>query len=343
MREVAERAGVSQPAVSAVLGGRRTSIRVSEATRRRILDAAKALDYHPNAAAKALVTRRTSTVGLFLSTETTGGWGNSYFGEILTAIERACRGRGYWVHTCRYDLTDIDRFVVPPEVRQRAMDGILTTGRVSAEVMVRLSESGLPCVCLGDNHEVAARFPVICHDGVGAGLDAARHAAELGHRRIALLGEPTTGRLDTATQLQRRLAGTQECAVSVFGPPGVRWDHSAGDALVTEWLATPVKARPSVLIGNAMTLMGILQALPARGLRCPEDLSLISDADTLLCQLASPPLTAIDQQLGELAQLACNLLIDHLEDGSKKALRPERIVKPGQLVCRQSVGLLEGQ
>ncbi len=341
MKDVAAAAGVSQPTVSVVLSGKKTGIRVSEATRKRILAAVEQLNYHPNAAAKALVTQRTDAIGLFLSAKTSAGWANPYFATVFGEMEAACRERGYALHACRYDLSTIESFIFPKQVRERALDGVVTTGYVSAEVMERFRDAGIPCVCLGSNQAVAPVFPVVCHDLAGSCLDVVRAGAELGHRRFALAGPKGRWRRRCVEAVQRSLAecpALAGCSFELLTVSSATWDHRAGLGVVDEWLSLASEVRPTVLVANPMTAMGILQALPSRGLRCPDDLSLVADADTILSELASPRLASIDQCIPELAEQACKLLIGQIEARDCGPAAPLETAIPGRFMPRPSLG-----
>lgn len=150
MKDVAELAGVSQPTVSAVLSGTNTSIRFSPATRERVLDAAGILNYRLNAAARTLARPRSKSLGLLLTSATTGRWANPYFGQILDAFERACRKFGYNMQLCCCSVDEMDGALQSSPIEEQAVDGVVATGYLSRQMVERLERFRLPVVGLGD-------------------------------------------------------------------------------------------------------------------------------------------------------------------------------------------------
>ena len=339
MEDVAKLAGVTQPAVSAALGSKPSSVRVSARTRQRILRAAEKLKYQPIAAARALARRRAGVIGFLLSDATTGGWANAYFAWQLTAVEHNCQRRGYAVQPCLYNLTNIKQFVLPKQVGERAVDGVITTGSVRAEIVEQFVESGIPMVHIGEYVDDRGKVPVVSYDVAALVSEAVRHAVSLGHRRIGLFTGPSERSDAQRQQVESQLAADGEPPVTLLFPPlPTPLDHTAGSAVVQWWMGQVETSRPTLLIASDQVLAGVVKELARRGLQCPRDLSLISQGDSLLCELLTPGLTAIDQDVPEMARVACDLLVDRLEAGRGRPFTNRHVVSSGGLVERESVG-----
>jgi DNA-binding LacI/PurR family transcriptional regulator len=340
IKDIAARAGVGKATVSYVLNATQTKVSISEETRKRVLQVVKECGYHPNAAARALSARRTGQIGFILSDTITGGWANMFFARIFTGVEQACRKRGYGLNASLYNLSNIDSFVFPPKVGQRAVDGLVLCDYVEAAVVERFKEFGIPCVCIGDNIEVAELVPTVACDIVGGTFDAIRFAASLGHRHILYCMEPSRrGREVGQTLVNRARADstTQHCRISLFEPE-MQSDYSAAGPMTQIWMKTSVQERPTVVIASDQTLIAFLGELNQYGLQCPRDVSLISNCDTHLCSFSYPPITSVSQDLEVLGGIAVDLLVDHLDES--KPLTPEMSQNnhPCKLILRKSCG-----
>jgi len=339
LSDIAEAVGVRKSTVSIVLNNRPNRVKISDRTRRRIFEAAERLGYQPNAAAKALSTKRTGHVGFILSDRVTDGLVNLYYGAIFRGIEHACRQRGYGLNVSLYNLSSVDSFIIPPKVGQRAVDGLILTGYVEAAVVARFREFDIPCVCIGDNVEVAELVPTIACDVVDGLCQAVRHAAELGHRRAILCHEPTRRSREVADLVVQRCAGdpvASRCRLDILEPSAGRCDYDAAACVLEHWLAAPPEERATVIFASDQTQVAMLGLLGARGLMCPRDVSLISSGDTRLSEFANPPLTAVHTDLEQLGRVALDMLVDHLEGGGDLTPRMSKNDYPCRLIVRSS-------
>ncbi len=342
--DVAARAGVGKATVSYVLNASRTRVPISEPTRQRVIKAAMECGYHPNAAARALSTNRTGHIGFILSESVTGGWGNAYYAACLTGVEDACRAKGYGLNISRYNLSNVDTFVFPARVGQRCVDGLVLTGYIEAAVVQRFKEFDIPCVCIGDDVEVAELVPTIASDIVGGLYQAVSHVAGLGHTKIGYCTHTTRRGLEVCRLLRERTAGeseTKKCRIKVFEAAGGTGDYNAGRPLLKEWLAMEAKDRPTAMIASDQTITAFMNHLYATGMHCPKDVSLISSCDTELCQMAYPALSAVDIDVVRFGRIAAEMLIDHLDE--EKPLSPEMSKNdyPCKFVVRDSCGTLK--
>jgi DNA-binding LacI/PurR family transcriptional regulator len=343
LKDIAHAAGVDVSTVSTILAGKPKAAHFSEATRHRVHEVARRLNYQPNAAARALSTRRTGNVGLTLHSGTPHGWANLYFAGQLVGVEEVCRARGYGLHINLYDLNNPERFVFPKHVQQRAVDGVILAGHVRGGIIQQFRNFGVPVICLGENHDVSEDVPIVCVDHVAKALEAVRYAATKGHRRIGYCTLPTRQKAAVAELVQDAVADDPSLAgidLRVF----VQASHgdtikSGRELLDNIWALTPPE-RPSVIIFTTLDVpIGVLREMRVRGLRCPEDLSLIADNnDEELCSLTQPPLTAMGQDLPLLGRTAANTLIELLEAGTPSRAIAKVPFQP--LEIRDSVALV---
>jgi DNA-binding LacI/PurR family transcriptional regulator len=340
INDIARVVGVKKSTVSRVLNDRPNPVKVSEETKRKIFQAAKDLGYHPNAAARSLSTRRTGHIGFILSDTIADGWANATFAQVLAGVENACHKRGYGLNISRYNLSNLDSFVFPARVGQRSVDGLVLTGYVEAAVVQRFREFGVPCVCIGDNVEVAGMIPTIACDIVDGLFQAVQYGVQSGHRRIIYWNEQTRrGREVGHLLIDRARAhpSTSDCRVTVQEVPGGLANYNDGKPMMEYWLSLPKEDRPTLVIASDQALVAFLVELVARGFHCPGDISLVSSCDTRLCEYAFPPLCAVSYDLEQFGQMGAEMLIGHLDDHSPFGPQMSRN-EPCRLKTRKSVG-----
>jgi len=306
--------------------------------------AARECSYHPNAAARALSTRRTGHLGFILSDTVADGWANATFAKVLSGVETACHKCGYGLNISRYNLTNLDSFVFPPRVGQRSVDGLILTHYVEAAVVRRFQEFGIPCVCIGDNLEVGGMIPTIACDIVDGLFQAVEYGASLGHRRVVYWNERTRrGREVGRLLIERARANpsTSECRVTMQEIPGGLANYNDGKPIMDYWISLPKEDRPTFVIASDQALLAFLVELVGRDFRCPEDLSLVSSCDTRLCEYSFPPLCSVSYDLEGYGELGAEMLIRHLEEHIPLGPEMSRM-EPCRMNLRKSVGRVTG-
>ncbi len=337
LQKIAQEAGVTRAAVCMAL---RDNPTISAARRKEIREIARRLGYQPNAAARALITRRMGQIGFILSDTIADGWSNAMFSQILAGVETACHGRGYGLTISRYNLSNIDSFLFPPKVSQRSVDGLVLTGFVEAAIVHRFQEFGIPCVCVGDNVETAGLIPTIACDIVDGLFQAVSAACRLGHRHILYSVDRTprgrqVGRL--LCKRARKDSETSRCRIDLYEVPDGKGNYGDAEPLLRHWLGLKPSLRPTVMIASNQTVLGLISELMARGVSFPGQLGLVSVGDSRICEVVWPSLTAIRYDLENEGRLAANFLIDHLEN--KKILNVEMSrTDPCTLILRNSLG-----
>ena len=341
LKDAAARAGVSVSLVSKALNNARGPVRMADETRRRVLAAAREIGYQPHAVARALVTKRTGFLGFILSDDIADAWSNAVFSQVLSGVEAACREGGYALAVSRYNLSDLDSFIVPPKVGQRSVDALVLTGHVEAAVVQRFCEFGIPCVCVGDNVDAANLIPTVACDFVDGMFQAVLAAAERGHVHMWFCNDQTprgkeAGRLLCGrTQAQPR---TRPCGVELVRIPD-NGHGNYGDAapLLECFLARPRDDRPSVILAPDQVLVAMQPLLREHGLACPRDVSLISTCDSRLCEFAAPPIASLSYDMSAYGRTAARMLIEHLDNAAPLTAEMSRL-EPCDVIVRESLG-----
>jgi DNA-binding LacI/PurR family transcriptional regulator len=323
MTDVAKLAGVSHQTVSRVING---SPQVRPATRERVLEAMRALDYRPNSAARALVTGRSRTLGV-VSFDTT------LYGPASTlyAIERAAHGAGYFIVTV--SLEALDRASVLSAVdrlRLQGVEGILVIAPLegAGEALFALPRD-LPLVAVEAGPPEA--MPVVAVDQVAGARLATRHLLELGHRTVAHIAGPSDF-LEASLRIEGWRATLEAAGAEV--PPVLTgdWSPRSGYELGRQ-LARD--GRPSaIFVANDQMALGTLRALHEVGYEIPGQVSVVGFDDIPEAQYYTPPLTTVRQDFREIGSRSLRLLLDMMEAGGEAPPSPPMVAP--ELILRSS-------
>lgn len=319
IRQVASLAGVSHMTVSRVINDHPS---IAPATRERVLQVMRELNYRPNGAARALASRTTRRLGVIVDSVVEFGPGST-----LRAIEDAAHDRGYTVSSIA-----LDRATTPHEaVESLTAIGIdalcLITPRTDSIDLLREGSSGLPTLVVTPEPE-PDMFTVSVDQRGGAEV-AMRHLTDLGHRDILHLAGP----LDWLDARAREQAWRQHLAALGVTPRPVvigDWTSDSGYA-AGRALPTGVTA---VFAANDRMALGLIHALTEAGVRVPHDVSVVGFDDVPDARHFLPPLTTVRQNFRALGRLSVETLLAELEGEAV----PQRALIEPELIVRGSTG-----
>ncbi|MFG5720277.1 LacI family DNA-binding transcriptional regulator [Streptomyces murinus] len=283
-RDVAHAAGVSQAAVSLVLGDKWRG-RVSEATAERVREAARALDYRPNLAARNLRLGRTRTVLLVVPALTT-----EFFAGVYTGAARVAAQHGFGV--VLYPSPEgIGPARDPFASAQAALDGVLASS-MAADALTAIRGDRLPLVMLDSDPTAspgAATVNLDIADGIRQVTD---HLLGLGHRRILHLAAdvPSWTFEARARELATRLTTTPGTELSTARAPiSIEGARTATEAALT----TPGPRPTAIVCDDDKLAAGAYKAARRLGLRIPDDISVTGLDDLALATALDPELTTV--------------------------------------------------
>lgn len=303
--DVAQRAGVSPALVSFAFNDRPG---VSADTRERILVAAKELRWRPSASARALTQARTRTIGLVLSRGADQLEVDSFFVRFLAGAERTLARADYALLLQLVPATDASATLGAYERLTAAgrVDGfLLTDPELDDPRFALLEEAAIPIVIAG-RPAAEAPFPWLEteHDR-GISL-AVVHLAGLGHERIGFLGGPKA-----YEHVQRRLARWREALRAA------RLDDSRvafADPDLSAAATRVLEQQPTAVVCTSDTLaIALITVARARGLKVPEDVSVVGFDDSLLASLSSPALTSVRVDYTEFGAAASAALLAEID------------------------------
>ncbi len=331
--DVARQAGVSTATVSRVLAGLGGA---GPETQRRVLDAARELDYRPSEIARSLKRRSTQTLGLIVTDIE-----NPYFPQLVRSVEDAARAAGYAILLCNAaDDPDREAFYLDLLVERRVDGLIIAASSLGVRHLEWLAAPRLPIV-LVNTAAPDVDLPSITSDNHAGGRLAAEHLLELGHRRFGYLMAPPRN-----ADAPERLAGVRE-ALADAGlagtPPTVTTGAplvGGGEAAMLEMLdRTPDVS--AIVAYNDLMAIGALRALHQRGRRVPGDVSIVGFDDVAFAAYVDPPLTTIAQGTIEMGRWAVAQLARRLRAGDGDGLAAS-VRLPVRLVVRGSTGRAPG-
>jgi LacI family transcriptional regulator len=324
IREVAMAAGVSLGTVSNVLNRPNS---VAPETRQRVHEAIDALGFVRHAGAALMRGGRARTIGLVVLDVR-----NPYFTELARGVEDAARESGHLLILCNSDEdARQERGYLEVLEEQRVAGVLISPVDEQAEVLDRLRERGTSVVLLERRRRGYCSVRV---DDVGGGSLAAEHLLGLGHRSLLYVSASLAIR-----QYSDRLAGVrqalaragladQDCPVLETGAFGTAADgRAASQALITDHPSVT-----GVICGNDLLALGLVAGLVSKGVRVPEEISVVGYDDIELAQQSPLPLTTVSQPKIELGRTAAQLLLEEARQDTSHAhqevvFQPELIVR----------------
>jgi len=329
IKDIARQTGVSHSTVSRALHG---SPLIARHTAERIRKAALRLGYLPSAAARSLKTHRSQALGVIVSSVE-----DPFFGEILQGIEEVAQKSGYSLFMAASQRDPDREQAIVQAMSEHRVDGvIICSAAFQAEQRRQFLAYGVPIVVVNNQAAEEYRYSIY-HDDVDGSRQVTRHLLDLGHRRIAYLGNASSGR----TTLDRLTGFKQEMeSAGLTVPPEAIHEVQGGGAEdglagVDYYLALPV--RPSALVCfNDMLAIGVLKGLAQAGIQVPDEISVTGFDNIIFSAFTNPPLTTFDQPKRFIGSEAARLVLELLNapaggDGSEQP-RVRRL--KGQLLVR---------
>lgn len=312
IKVVAKRANVSIATVSRTIND---PAKVSPETAERVRRAIADLNFYPNTNARALGSGRSSLYGLIISDIT-----NPFFPELVKAFEdiAVAHGQEVLIANTNYDPERLNHCVA--RMMQRKVDGVaVMTSEMDDQLIEVFSRRGVPLVFL----ETGRPGPRISCIGIdySAGIELAmHHLTGLGHHRIAFISGPlrlASARMRHQAYMESTLRDHLDANPNLIqeGTHGVEGGKAAMERIFASG------ARPTAVLGsNDLTAIGAMGAIADRGLRIPEDISVIGFDNIQLSAYTMPPLTTVALPRAEIANAAFRALFN--ARGADADMRP---------------------
>ena len=328
IREIAELAGVSRTTVSRVLSG---GAFVSKNTRDRVMEIIKKEEYKPSIIAQSLRTNRTRTIGLVLADIE-----NPFYSRVAKGVIDAAEAKNYNVILCNSN-NDIN--LEERDIRtliERGVDGfLLTTVELKMKTIEDLRDIGFPFLLIDCKLDIPGVNYVVNDDYYGAEL-ATEYLIKLGHRNIFFLGnrkllslrERFRGFKDTLKRYE--INNTDNFVPTKFIKTGGIYDIEG----ILRYLFGRQENITAIFSGNDYLAIKSIEEINDKGIKVPEDISVIGYDNIKISSMIKVPLTTIRQPKYLLGKFAAEQLLGILENRSDKELR--RVILRPELVIRQS-------
>lgn len=329
LRDVAERAGVTTATVSYILNDKKT---FPDETKQRVQAAITELGYIPNLSARTLTQRNSKLIGIVVP-QTEGSrlmFQNDFYSEILGSIEFHARQNGYHVIISATDANESYLRLA----RERNLDGIIVIGMYPDEFYRQMKQSHIPIVLVDSYCNDHYYHNIRIDDAYGSYL-ATSYVLSKGHRNIAFF----SGQLKENGVMKKRLTGYRDALAEYEIPFDQRYvfegkiDYTSGINAAERLLASDISATAVVAAADILAI-GAMKGFYERGVRVPEDISVMGFDDLEISQYLTPGLSTIHQEISQKGEKAVELLINNIKEPN---LTKQEQILPVQLIERGSV------
>ncbi len=314
IRDVAARAEVHPSTVSRVFSG---NAQISDATRQRVVAAARALNFQPNAIARSLSVRRTRTVGVIVPHVYDGYFADSFFPQLMAGLLEVSYARGYRLLVGGCNGYQDEHVQALDILASRQADGIVvTSSRLDVDTVGELQRHNTPLVLIGHPPAQHADVAWVDADNCTATRHIIEYLAGLGHRRIAYVGgDPDSSVVKERLEGYREGMAAADLAVSEEWIDFGYFAEDGGYQAVQRTRRDESNAPTAYYAANDLMAIGILRGLRERGIGVPGQVSLVGTNDSPEAAHLTPSLTSLRVPYRAIAAAAANRLIDAIEAG----------------------------
>ena len=332
IKRIAEITGLSTATVSHVLNGNR---KVSDASREKVLLAAREIGYRPNLAARMLRMQKSNTIALVIPTDEFNRNANYFYMDVLLGIREKLSETGHYVIVSDYGATgESERSLRAVQVLQKQwLDGIiLVPSSRNPNQLTVLREMGVPFI-LVDRRVDGSDFSCVDSDNEKGAYEAVSLLASCGKKKIGFIG----GALSNSTGAARYSGYKKAISSCGFGYEdeyvclAKKYSIKNGSLHVGELLKREVDA---IFIADNVLTMGAVLELNRQGVKIPEEVGMIGYDDFDWMDMTTPPLTTVKQQAYQLGYVAAEMMVRKLNGMDVN----EKVMLDTSIVVRKSHG-----
>jgi LacI family transcriptional regulator len=339
-KDVARLAGVSRSTVSLVLN-KVSTVKIAAQTREKVLKAAEELNYQPNMLAQSLKTNRSKIIGLLIPSIA-----NPFFSSLAQSVEDFAMENGYNVFLCNTFCDQVREETYIRTLVGKQVDGIIVAASVENPLVLNEAQQRKIPIVTFDRRIEDNEFDCICFDNVKGSEMAVNYLFSLGHRQIGFITISTN-----SASHSERLTGYKNAHEKAGIPINNRYikdgryqnkriklynfEMDVGFELAAELLKECPEVA-AIFAVNDLVALGALR-LGQKGIRIPEDLSVIGFDNISLTEMVTPALTTINQPIYQMGQQAAKLLIGKISEGKNYLVEPKHsLLFSSELVVRDS-------
>ncbi|MCX7698749.1 MAG: LacI family transcriptional regulator [Candidatus Goldbacteria bacterium] len=327
--DVAKKAGVSISTASKALNDRKD---VGEKTKEKVKQIAKELSYEPSHFARALAMKKTGNIGvLTVRYYSTPMLTNPFYSKIIEGIEEGLMNSDLNLITNVLRREQIERLELPKMVKEKNIDGLILLGYMPEEFVDLIVNKGLPVVVV--DNDVKENISMIVTDDEGGAYNAVNYLIKTGHKKIAYISGPSK-RGSFKKRGDGYLKALSDNNIEIR-PDFILYNENEEPGY--EWMKKILESNDipdAIFTCNDVTAILCINMLRERGLKVPDDISVIGFDNIEMGQHFIPSLSTVDVDKEKIGIKAVNLLSDKIKNKTKSI---ERIIFPVNLIIRDSV------
>ena len=324
--DVAREANVSMATVSRVVNG---NPNVKPATRKKVNEVIERLGYRPNAVARGLASKKTTTVGVIIPDIS-----SIFYAELARGIEDIATMYKYNIFLSNSDANQDKELHLIQTMLGKQVDGVVfMSSNITDEHIEELQKSPVPVVLAG-TVEDTEQIPSVNIDYKQAVQDAVAFFKENGHERIAVVTGPATDAITMKKILPGYREALEAAGLSFNENYVVETDSSYDSGIEALNQLADLSERPTAIyVCSDEAALGIIHAADDRGIKIPKELEVISSDNTRLSLMVRPRLTTIVQPLYDIGAVSMRLLTKLM---NKEEVEESSVILPHRLELRDS-------
>lgn len=322
--DVAREANVSMATVSRVVNGNQN---VKPATRKKVLKVIEELGYRPNAVARGLASKKTTTVGVIIPDIS-----NSMYAELARGIEDIATMYRYNIILSNSDQNQNKELQLLETMLGKQVDGIVFMSDViSTELLYEMERSPTPIVLAGSIDETSTVASVNI-DYYGAAYEAVNKLIGNGHKKIALVSGPMTSKINKDYKLKAYRQALEDAGIEFDEQLVVECNNSYDEGIESVEILKPHNPTAYFVSNDEMSI-GVIHGVEAMGLHIPDQVEIISYENSKLARMARPMLSSIAFPLYDIGAVSMRLLTKYM---NKEEIEEAQVILPYRLEERQS-------
>lgn len=324
--DVAREANVSMATVSRVVNG---NPNVKPTTRKKVLEVIERLGYRPNAVARGLASKKTTTVGVIIPDIS-----SIFFAELARGIEDIATMYKYNILLSNSDQNPDKEVHLLQTMLGKQVDGIVfMSGHVTEEHVREFELSSVPIVLAGSIEE-QGKIPSVNIDYELATYDAVNSFIESGHKKIAFLVGPLREPINAEKKLVGYKNALKDAGIDYTEDYVIEGDYAYDSGLeAIERLMDSPNPPTAIFVGADEMALGVIHGAKDKGIKVPEELEVISSDNTRLAQMVRPQLTTVVQPLYDIGAVAMRLLTKLMNN---EQVDEQTVILPHRIEKRQS-------
>jgi len=334
IKDIARKVGVSYSTVSRAINGKKG---VRQEIREKILKIANEMEYFPHSSAKALVQKRVGIIGVIIPQTSDFAFQNPFYSHILLGLSSVANASDYRLMLFLNDQSDYASLYY-----RKLVDGIVViANRVDDKNIAILHDRPIPAVMVpGFPADAGIRIASVNSENFKSTYRAVTYLISLGHRRIGFI----IGKMNSLYSIERL-----EAYKTAFSDRSMEFEKkyivesdfskTAGFKLMGNLLDLPEPPSAVICMNDTIT-PGALHQIHNRGLKIPDEISVLAIGCSDMYELLNPPLTTIQTPVVEIGKTAARILIQTIETGESDE---KNVIIPSDLIIRESTGMLRGR